>query len=80
MEINDKIKEYIQEEIKKYFEINFKKEMEKYNNRNKIICKYCNKLHDKYDYCQQREEIKQKELKKEYEQAVIDGYSFFGTS
>lgn len=76
MEINDQIKDYIQEEIKKYFEKNFTIEIEKYNNKNKIICKYCKKLHNKYDYCLEREKDKQEKIKKEHEQAVKHGYTF----
>lgn len=74
------IQEYIHNEIQKYFKENIQLEIEKYNNRYQEKCQYCKNVYDKYDYCIEKDKYKQAEIQQEYEQAVKDGYSFFGVS
>jgi hypothetical protein len=74
------IQEYIQQEIQKYFKQNIQSEIEKYNNRYQENCEYCKNTHNKYDYCITKDKYKQVEIQEEYEQALNDGYSFFGVS
>jgi len=74
--INQRLDEFTKKEL---LEI-IRQEIIAFHNRANIKCECCLNFHNQYEYCKIREELKKEQEKQDFEQAVLDGYSFYGTS